>query len=329
MDCVLVSSRSFGSISEAGGKLLESAGFRVQSIAPQERPIAEEKMVKIITREKPTVVICGAEPITRSVMEACPSLFMVMKHGVGIDNIDLDAATDLKIAVASAPGTNTESVADLTIAMTLALVRGVFQSVSSTKAGRWDRYVGHDLGALTIGVVGTGRIGLTVIRRFQGFGSSVLAYDVVQNLDSAAQLNFRYVSLEHLLQHSDIVTLHAPLADSTRKMIGRRELERMKTTAYLLNLARGELCDEEALCEFLQQRRIAGAAVDVFSVEPPEKSPLLRLDNVLATPHIAAYTYESMERMDRVCAQTVIDASRGKVCSNILNPEVIGVGEKS
>jgi D-3-phosphoglycerate dehydrogenase len=321
---VLVTSRSFGAISEVGRKLLEEAGFAVQRVGPEERPLNEEKIVKIVARENPEVVICGAEPLTRRVLEACPSLSMIMKHGVGVDNIDIEAATELNIVVANAPGTNTEGVADLAIAMMLTLLRGVFQAVRSTKAGGWDRYVGHELGALIVGVVGTGRIGLGVIRRLQGFGCSVLACDVVQNEELAELPGFHYVCLEYLLEHSDIVTLHAPLTAETNKMIGREELGLMKNTAYLVNLARGELVDEMALYECLGQNRIAGAAVDVYAVEPPQSSPLIKLDNVLATPHIAAYTYESMERMDRVCAQTIIETLRGGVCPNILNPKVLG-----
>jgi len=328
MNCVLLSSRSFGSITEVGERLLTEAGLDVRRILPGERPLTEEKLIQIVARETPEIIICGAEPITKRVMEAS-HLSMIMKHGVGIDNIDIQAATDLKIAVANAPGTNTEGVADLTIAMMLALLRGVFQAVRSTKAGGWDRFVGHELGELSVGVVGTGRIGLSVIHRLQGFGSNVLAYDIIENKELAEELNFQYVNLKSLLQRSDVVTLHAPLATGTKNLIGREELGLMKSTAYLLNLARGELIDEEALHEFLQQKRIAGAAVDVYAVEPPQSSPLLRLDNVLATPHIAAYTYESMERMDRVCAQTIIETLRGNVCSNILNPQVLSIPNKS
>jgi phosphoglycerate dehydrogenase-like enzyme len=162
-----------------------------------------------------------------------------------------------------------------------------------------------------------------VIRRLQGFGSKVLAYDVVRNQEAASQLGFEYVSLDDLLQCSDIVTLHVPLMAETRGMIGRRELDRMKRTACLVNLARGELVDEDALCQALRQGRIAGAAVDVYAVEPPQSSPLLGLENVLGTPHLAAYTREAMQRMDRVCAQTIIDTFRGVACGNILNPEIL------
>ena len=323
MKRVVVGSRSFGQLSDVGVKLLNGAGFDVWRIPPEERPLDESKMVEIVARENPEVVVTGAEPITKQVLEAGPNLRMIMKHGVGVDNIDIQTATTLGILVANAPGTNTEAVADMTIAMMLALLRGVYSAVQSTKSGGWERFVGHDLGELTIGVVGTGRIGLAVIRRLGGFGSDVLAYDIVHNQDLLSHPKVRYVEMAELLQDSDVVTLHVPLVADTKAMIGRNELEMMKPTAYLVNLARGELVDEVALFEFLQQKRIAGAAVDVYAVEPPRSSPLIGLDNVLSTPHIAAYTYESMEHMSRICAQTIIDAMRSIACPNILNPQVM------
>lgn len=323
MKRVVVGSRSFGQLSDVGVKLLNGAGFDVWRIPPEERPLDESKMVEIVARENPEVVVTGAEPITKQVLEAGPNLRMIMKHGVGVDNIDIQTATTLGILVANAPGTNTEAVADMTIAMMLALLRGVYNAVQSTKSGGWERFVGHDLGDLTIGVVGTGKIGLAVIRRLGGFGSDVLAYDIVHNQDLLSHPKVRYVEMAELLQDSDVVTLHVPLVADTKAMIGRNELEMMKPTAYLVNLARGELVDEVALFEFLQQKRIAGAAVDVYAVEPPKSSPLIGLDNVLSTPHIAAYTYESMERMSRICAQTIIDAMRSIACPNILNPQAM------
>jgi D-3-phosphoglycerate dehydrogenase len=320
---VVVSSRSFGHLSNVGARLLEDAGFNVWRIPPEERPLDEAKMVEIVARENPDVVVSGAEPITRRVLEASSNLSMIMKHGVGVDNIDIQAATALGILVGNAPGTNTAAVADMTLAMMLALIRGVYSAVLSTKSGGWERYVGHDLGALTVGVIGTGKIGQAVIHRLQGFGSEVLAYDIVQDPDLLAHSKVRYVEMEELLQDSDVVTLHVPLVPETKAMIGRDELEMMKPTAYLVNLARGELVDEDALFEFLQQKRIAGAAVDVYAVEPPRSSSLIKLDNVISTPHIAAYTFESMEHMGRICAQTIIDTMRSVECPNILNPQAM------
>jgi D-3-phosphoglycerate dehydrogenase len=323
MSRVLITSRSFGAISEVGRKMLVEAGFDVRGISPEERPLTEEKLIQILRRENPEIVVCGADPMSQRVMQASPHLILIMKHGVGVDNIDFLAANHLNILVANAPGTNTESVADFTMAVMLSLLRRVFHAVHSTKSGGWERFIGHDLGALTVGVIGTGRIGRGVIHRLQGFGSQILAYDIVQNEGLTALPNLQYVSLDELLKLSDIVTLHVPLVAETNKMIGRRELGLMKRTAFLVNQARGELVDEAALCDALEQNLIAGAAVDVYEVEPPQSSQLIRFDNVLPTPHIAAYTYESMERMDCMCAQTIIDTLRAKTCLNILNPEVL------
>ena len=248
---------------------------------------------------------------------------MVMMHGVGVDHIDVAAATRLEIVVANAPGANTSAVADLTIAAMLALLRHLCQANQRTKAGGWERQLGHELGEMTIGVIGTGRIGVQVIRRLSGFGSRILAYDVIQDSQLVKAYGITYVSLEELLEKSDVVTLHIPLMEETREMIGRRELQQMKKTACLINTARGGLVDEDALYEHLKANQTAAAALDVFSAEPPTGNPLLDLENVLATPHVASYTAEATERLDRMCAETIVDAFSGKSCPNILNPEAL------
>jgi len=323
MRMTLVGSRSFGEVVSVGEKTLAKAGFKVSRVRPEERPLDASKMRRIIARDNPDVIICGAEPITADVLGASKRLRMVMKHGVGVDNIDLDAATKLGIVVAYAPGTNACAVADMTIAAMLALLRGYCEASNSTKAGGWKRFMGHELGEMTVGIVGTGRIGTEVLKRLQGFDAKMLAYDVVKNASLESKYILRYVTLEELLKTSDIVTLHVTLSEQTRKMIGARELEMMKESAYFINAARGELVDEDALYDCLKARRIAGAALDVFATEPPQSTPLLQLDNVLATPHIAAYTYEAMARMDRTCAETIIETFHGKRCPNVLNPIVL------
>ncbi|MCK4857681.1 MAG: phosphoglycerate dehydrogenase [candidate division Zixibacteria bacterium] len=318
----LVGSRSFGEVVSAGEKPRTKASFEVSRVSPEERPLDASKMTRIIARDNPDVIICGAEPVTAGVLRASKKLRMVMKHGVGVDNIDLDAATNLHIVVANAPGTNAAAVADLTLSAALALLRGYCEASSSTKAGAWKRYMGHELGEMTVGIVGTGHIGTEVIKRLQGFGAKMLAYDVVKNVTLESKYTLSYVTLQELLETSDIVTLHVTLSEQTRKMISARELEMMKESAYFINTARGELVDEGALYNCLKAMRIAGAALDVLATEPPQSSPILQLDNVLATPHIAAYTYEAMARMDRTCAETIVDTFRGKRCPNVLNPVV-------
>ena len=322
MRTVLVCSRSFGQAVSVGEQILVKAGFTLKGIMPEERPLDASKLARIVAQDNPDVIICGAEPITEDVLAASKKLRMVMKHGVGVDNIDLDAATNRQIGVAYAPGTNAAAVADFTISAMLALLRGYCEASNSTKAGEWKRYMGHELGEMIIGIIGTGRIGTEVIKRLTGFGAKMLAYDVIKNASLESDYPLRYVTLEELLKSSDIVTLHVTLSAQTRKMIGLSQLEMMNQSAYLINTARGELVDERALYDSLRETRIAGAALDVFSTEPPQSSPLLQLNNVLPTPHIAAYTYEAMVHMDRACAETIVDTFSGKPCPNVLNPAV-------
>ncbi len=323
MPMVLVSSRSFANIVSIGEELLTEAGFEVRRIGPADRPLDEEKMKSIVARDNPDVIISGAEPISANVLASSENLSLIMKHGVGVDNIDLDAATSLGIAVANAPGTNTDAVADFTIAVILSLLRHIVPAAESTKAGEWNRYLGNELGRQTVGVVGTGRIGKAVIRRLSGFGSQILAYDIYQDASLIKKFGVRYVKLEELLSQADVVTLHLPLLPETRNLLGREELRMMKKTAVLVNIARGELIDEPALAEALAEGWIAAAGLDVFAVEPPKGNPLLSLENVLATPHIAAYTTEAMEAMDRMCAETIIAFFAERYNKNILNPEAV------
>ena len=211
----------------------------------------------------------------------------------------------------------------------LNLLRSIVPAAVSTKAGGWERFIGHELGEATVGVIGTGRIGREVIQRLKGFGSSILAYDAYPDASYADAQGFQYVSLEELLSVSDVITLHVPLMDETRNLIGRSELERMKPSAVLVNIARGELIDEAALAEWLSGRRIAGAAIDVFATEPPQASPLLKLENVIATPHIGAYTHEAMDAMSRSCAETILGVLSGGRPANVLNPEVLSRGDRT
>ena len=319
MPIALVSSRSFGQVSTIGNTILEDAGFKVRRIGPEERPFTTDKLAQIVAAANPDVLIAGAEPIPREVLVAGPNLRVVQKHGVGVDNIDLGAATELGIAVANAPGTNTDAVADLTIGFMLSLLRSIVPAALSTREGGWSRFIGHELGQLTVGVIGTGQIGRAVIQRLPGFGCRMLAFDAYEDAAYARNAGIEYVSLEQLLRESDVVTLHVPLMDSTRNLIGAEQLGWMKPTSLLLNIARGELVDEAALAEHLKAGKLAGAGVDVFATEPPQESPLLKLENVIATPHIGAYTVEAMDCMARRCAETVVRVWNGELPDNVLN----------
>ena len=328
MRVVLVISRSFGNVVTIGNDLLRDAGFEVYTVSEKERPLDDAKLTAIVLRETPEVIITGAEPMSETVLTAHDSLRMIMKHGVGVDNIDLGAATSHGIVVANAPGTNSEAVAELAFGFILSMLRGICPANASTRVGGWKRYMGHELGAMTLGIVGTGRIGASVARRAHAFGASLLGFDIVEN-EELRTYGLRYVPLNRLLKESDVITLHAPLLPQTERMIGKAQLEAMKPSAFLVNCARGELVDEPALYEHLKAGNIAGAAVDVFATEPPRDSPLLELDTVLATPHIGAYTYEAMDSMDRLCAETVIAVVlRNETPSNVLNAQALGAGDE-
>jgi len=321
---VLITSRSFGEFVPTGLDILSKAGLTSYRPSPQERPVTEQRLLRLVDEHDPRAIIVGSDPITSAVLASAERLQLVMKHGVGVDNVDIAAATAHGIAVANAPDTNTETVADLTIGMIILLLRGIVQSVASARSGDWKRVVGHEIGSQTIGVIGTGRIGAAVIRRLVPFGPEILGYDSAPNDELARSYGVTYVSLEELLRRSDVMTLHAPLLPQTRHMIGARQFEIMKADVKIVNIARGDLISEAALEEFLATHPDASAALDVFSSEPPQQSPLLKLRNVVPTTHIGGYTYEAMERMDRLCAETVVAVIEGKTPTNVLNRSVEG-----
>lgn len=324
MKKVVVTSRSFGEIAKCKEILLDN-GFDVYKVPDEERPLTEAKLQRIIRRERPSAIIVGAEPITGKTLAGAKELRIVAKHGVGVDNIDLTAATAQGIIVTNAPNTNTHAVADLTIALILALSRGLCQANQSTKSGNWERFIGQELRGRNLGVIGTGNIGRAVIKRACGFGVKVCAYDVVPDTDFASRHEVQYVSLEKLLAESDYVTLHVPLIEQTRNMIGEKELKLMKKSAYLVNTSRGGVIDEKALYTHLRNREIAGAALDVFVTEPPEDRALLKIDNVLTTPHMGGRTIESVERMGSLCAESIVRVFKGAMPQHTVNPEAFAV----
>lgn len=320
---VLVASRSFGKVVNTGSEMLEKRGFEVCAIPDTERPLNEDRLMRRLGAENPYALIVGAESISSKVLDATKDLKIVSKHGVGLDNIDTKAATKRGIVVTYTPGTNAQSVADFTVGLMLAMCRKICPANQSTKGGKWEKFVGRELWGKTIGVVGTGNIGREVIKRMSGFETDIVAYDIEPDEAFAAKYGVKYVPLHELLRSADYVTIHVPLTKDTENLISSKELNLMKKTAYLLNTSRGKIVDERALYECLRTEAIAGAALDVFSVEPPLDRELLKPDNVIATPHIGAYTLEAMERMDVLCAQGILELSEGKLPKYAVNREAI------
>ena len=256
------------------------------------------------------LIVRSRTKVTADLLRAAPSLTLVARAGVGVDNIDMPAAAERKIRVVNAPTAATASVAELTVAFYLLLVGGVFPGIVATKAGRWERGAhGRELAGKTVGFIGYGRIAREVARRLEPFGTPTIAYDpfVTHAVDRTEILPW-----EALLARADIVSVHAALTPENRHLLDARAFAQMKPGAFLVNVARGPLVDETALLGTLKAGRLAGAALDVFEVEPPVNRELLELPNVIATAHIGAMTTEGQARAGGEIVDEVLRAVRGE-----------------
>jgi D-3-phosphoglycerate dehydrogenase / 2-oxoglutarate reductase len=254
-----------------------------------DRPLDEAEMLEFVRGCEGLIV--GVDPVTEPVLEAGP-LRVVVKYGSGLDNIDLVAAQRLGVHVSSTAGANARSVAELAFALLLAVARHVVAHDRRVRAGSWSRLVGVELGGKRLGLIGYGAIGRELAQLARGFGMDVVAYDAL-----VVEADVELVSLEELLRSSDAVSLHLPLDEGTRGLIGAAELALMRPGAFLVNTARGGLVDEDALAAALHEGRLGGAAFDAFAEEPvPLDSPLLLLEGFVASPHAGAATVEAARR---------------------------------
>lgn len=267
--------------------------------------------------------IISSMPLTEAVFANTPQLKIVAIRGVGYDSVDIHAATSHRIPVVVAPGF-TDSVADYVFGLMLAVTRQVAAADRMVRDGRWDVLVSTNLHRKTLGIIGLGRIGKAVARRAQGFSMPLLATDVIQDTAFAQQYGITYVSLAELLQRADIVSINAPLQHDTRHLIDRDALEQMKPTAVLINTARGDLVDEAALASALREGRLAGAGLDVFHDEPLQHNPYQGLDNVVLSPHLAAYSREGLRESGILAARAVLTVLEGGQLEPVVlvNPEV-------
>ncbi len=315
---VLITARSFGQGDPEPFRILTQAKCEVVK-SPLDRPLTGEELGNLIGDAD--AVIVGNDIVDASVIERGRALKVISRYGVGTDNIDIAAASMRGIYVTNTPGANDHSVADLAVGMMIALARGIPKVYNWTRAGEWKRFFGSEIYGKVLGVIGVGRIGREVVRRVQGFDMRTLCYDIKPDQELISKYQVEYLDLDEVLRKADFVSIHVPLLPSTRKLIGKRELGLMKATAYLINLARGGIVDEDALYDALQGGAIAGAAIDVFEKEPPVNSPLIQLDNIIVTPHIGGYTVESVKRMSTLAAENVISVLRGEACKYVVNPE--------
>lgn len=271
------------------------------------------------------VVVCDVSPMTRNVISNLRRLVGIVESGVGYDNIDLDAATERGIMVCNVPNFITCEVTDHAVALILALTRKLHQIIPSTRAAEWTWRKFRPIQGLdgkTAGIIGFGNIGRQVAKRLRAFEMDVIAYDPYVSSQAIERLGGKPATLEQLLASSDVVTIHVPLTKETRHLIGKAELALMKNSAILVNTARGSVIDQEALIDSLGKGQIRAAGLDVLAVEPPDPNdPILRLDNVIVTPHIGWYSEESSSRLQEYTALEAKRILSGEAPRNLVNPQ--------
>lgn len=272
------------------------------------------------------LIVRSATQVDRELIERAPRLKVVARAGVGVDNIDLQAATKRGVLVINSPEGNTISTAEHTIAMMAALARSIPQAyVSLVREKKWTRgkFLGVQLAGKTLGVLGLGRIGSEVVRRAQALGMEVLAYDPYVNEERARRLGVPLVSVEEICRKADFITVHTPLTKESEGLISAREFELMKPGVRIINCARGGIIDEKALYDAIVSGKVAGAALDVFVEEPPVDNPLLTLEQVIATPHLGASTVEAQVSVAIDAVESLIRAFEGKPVKNAVNAPVM------
>ncbi|MGI6128736.1 MAG: D-2-hydroxyacid dehydrogenase [bacterium] len=272
--------------------------------------VSKEELVQVIGKYE--VLIMRVDPvINRNILDHASKLLVIGVGSAGLNHIDMEYARTKGIRIVNAPAMNAESVAELTMGRIIDLMRHVPQAnYNLKKKGIWDkyRYLGHELQGKTLGLVALGRIGARVAELASAFGMNILAFDPFLSHEQVAERGAKPVTLEELFCQSDVISLHAPLTEATRHMINRDALSKMKQGSYLLNMARGELVDEEALYEALKEGKLAGAGGDVMEKEPCTISPLYELDNFIITPHIGAQTEEAQYRAGKHMSERVLKA---------------------
>ncbi|WP_186438500.1 phosphoglycerate dehydrogenase [Cohnella terricola] len=301
MPNVVITPRSYGVYSPDIWKDWKDAGFEVIA---EPGPLPEERLAELLAEADALLV--GTDVVSRHVLERSPTLKVIAKYGVGVDNIAVDYAKERGISVFNTPGVNTEAVADYAFGLILSLARNIPGSHADLMDGKWKKAVGREIWSKTIGILGLGSIGKALARRAKGFNMQVLAYDLYPDHKFANEHGVMFADFETVIRSSDVISVHLALTPDTRHLIGAKELEWMKEETLLINTARGGIVDEDALFEALSRNRIAGAALDVFQVEPPIASPLRKLNNVILTPHNASASVEAIKRMTEQSTEQIM-----------------------
>lgn len=306
-------------INEKGIKELEEVAEVVVDTS-----ITQEELINKI-KDFDAIIVRSRTKVTRAVIEAAEKLKIIARAGVGVDNVDVEAATERGIMVVNAPESTSVTVAEHAMGLILSLARKISIADMSVKEGKWDKskFMGIELNGKTLGIIGLGRIGTQVSIRAKSFGMEILVYDPYVTEEAGAEIGVSVVDLDYLLRNSDVMTIHVPLTPETKHLISKAEFEIMKENAIIVNAARGGIINEEDLYDALTSGKIWGAGLDVFETEPPESSPLLELDNVVLTPHIGASTKEAQIDAAIIVANEVKKVFMGKSPKNVLNMPVL------
>ena len=302
MNKILTSPSSFGKISPEPFNILKNNGFQVIN-NPYGRKLTESEVVNLA--KECVGIVAGVEPLNENVLSQLKQLKCISRVGVGMDNIDLNYARLKNISVVNTPDGPTRSVAEFTIALTLSLLKKIPQAHNKIINKKWSKYLGNLIFGKKIGIIGLGRIGKMTAKLFRNLGNVVIAYDIKPDKVWAKENQVEIVSLENLIGSSDIITIHVPGSSSESPMISSSEINNLKNGAFLVNVARGGVVDENALYEALLAGKIAGAAIDVFKDEP-YYGDLIKLDNVILTPHMGSYAKEGKLKMEIDAVNNII-----------------------
>lgn len=317
---ILITTRSFRKIAGPHQQILTESDYEVVN-SPVDHTLKADELADLL----PGIVgaILGVDEVNAQALARADSLKVISRFGVGVDSVDLEAATQRGIVVTNTPGANTVAVAELTLGLILALARHIPRQDRAVKGGDWRVISGMELYGQTLGIVGMGRIGRETAARAAAFGMQIVYYDPYPpSPETLGTLRAESVTLDRLLRESDVVSLHLPLTPQTHHLLDAAALARMKPSALLINTARGGLVDETALYEALKAGKLAGAACDAFALEPSIGNPLLELDQFIATPHSGSATQQTTLRMGMMAAENLLAVLRGERPESVVNPDV-------
>jgi len=316
---ILIGGASYLKYGTRAKAFLEEHGYEA-IVNPTDRPFNPEEMAKLVPEISAGLVAC--ENYSDDILAQASKLEVLVKFGVGVDNIDLQSAKRHGVKVANARGRNSDSVAELTIGLVLAVYRNMAHLDSGTRAGKWPWAIGHTIHGKKIGIIGFGAIAQYVAKLFKCFEpESIYAMDLYPNLEAAEKLNVTITDFDTIIKECDIITIHVPQTPQTTKMFGVEQFKIMKNNAILVNIARGAVVDGAALYQALVNGEIAGAGLDVFEVEPADSNnPLFKLKNVAVTPHVGGETYETYDAISMFAVEAIHKVLNGGTLPNWLNP---------